>query len=208
MQTYETIFITIPTLTDQEESDLVEGWAAVVTDGGGSFAANERMGRRRLAYPIRKFEDGVYVRFLYDSASEVPHELERRFGLSDKVLRHLTVKLERDRAVAAKEQAVKDAAARVEAEAARLRQAEERAEAEAKAEAEAEAKAEEEAKARAEAEAAAPEETAPEEPAAESATVDEEAATEELTDTAADDAEPVATAAAGEAEPDTEKGGQ
>src|SRR5262245_62957708 len=83
------------------------------------MAANDRMGRRRLAYAIGKFDDGVYTRFLYDSLPAVPKELERRIRISDKVLRYLTVRLEPDWAVAAKEQAVRDAQARAEAEAAR-----------------------------------------------------------------------------------------
>jgi small subunit ribosomal protein S6 len=116
MQTYETIFITRPTLTEDEEKSTVEVLAQIVTGGGGTFAANDRMGRRRLAYPILKQTDGVYVRFLYDSGPEVPKELERRCRLSDDVLRAMTVRLEPNWAVAAKEQAVRDEEARVEAE--------------------------------------------------------------------------------------------
>jgi hypothetical protein len=55
------------------------------------------------------------VRFLYDSDSAVPKELERRMGLSDRVLRVLTVRMEPKWAAASKEQAVIDARARVEA---------------------------------------------------------------------------------------------
>ena len=109
MPTYETLFITPPTLSDEDERATVETLAAIVTDGGGSFTANERMGRRRLAYSIRKFEDGVYTRFLYDSAVEIPKELERRIRLSDNVLRSLTVRMEENWAEASKVQAVKDA---------------------------------------------------------------------------------------------------
>ena len=69
----------------------------------------------RLAYPIRKYDDGVYTRFLYDAAAAVPQELERRAKLSDKVLRWLTVKLEQEWAVDAKRQAEQDAKDRVEA---------------------------------------------------------------------------------------------
>ena len=119
IRTYETVFITIPTLTDEEEAAVVGALTAVVTDGGGVFAANDRMGRRRLAYPIKKFEDGVYTRFLYDSDSAVPKELDRRLRISDKVIRHMTISMDLDWAVASKEQAVRDAQARVEAEAAR-----------------------------------------------------------------------------------------
>jgi small subunit ribosomal protein S6 len=119
IRTYETVFITLPTLTDEEERAVVDALTAVVADGGGVFAANDRMGRRRLAYPIKKFEDGVYTRFLYDSDSGVPKELDRRLRISDKVIRLMTITMELDWAVASKEQAVRDAQARVEAEAAR-----------------------------------------------------------------------------------------
>ena len=127
MPTYETLFITPPTLSDDDERATVEGLATIVTDGGGAFTVNERMGRRRLAYPIRKFDDGVYTRFLYDSAIEVPKELERRIRLSENVLRSLTVRLEEDWAEASKIQAVKDAERRAEQEAEAARLAEEEA---------------------------------------------------------------------------------
>ena len=122
MPTYETLFITPPTLSDEEERETVALMAAIVTDAGGSFTVNDRMGRRRLAYPIKKFEDGVYTRFLYDCDIETPKELERRIRISDNVLRSLTVRLEENWAVASKIQAVKDAERRaeMEIEAARL----------------------------------------------------------------------------------------
>jgi small subunit ribosomal protein S6 len=106
--TYETVFITLPSLTDQEETDLVSSLAQIVAADGGSLVANDRMGRRRLAYPLRKFEDGVYTRFLYDSTPEAPKELARRIRLSDKILRHLTVRLDPEWAEEAKEQWARD----------------------------------------------------------------------------------------------------
>ena len=117
--TYETLFITLPNLTEEEERATVAALAQVVNEGGGEFAANERMGRRRLAYAIQSCEDGVYSRFLYDSPPSVPKELDRRLRISEKVLRHMTICMEPDWAVASKEQAVRDAAARLEAEASR-----------------------------------------------------------------------------------------
>ena len=123
MPTYETIFITLPNLTEEEERGAVGPLAQLVEDRG-TLVANDRMGRRRLAYPIKKHEDGVYTRLLYDADAAVPRELERRLRISDRVLRHMTVRLEDDWAVAAKEQAVRDAQARVEAEAARAAEAE------------------------------------------------------------------------------------
>lgn len=118
MPTYETLFITLPNLSEDEERTVVAGLSQVVSDANGTMVAVDRMGRRRLAYPIKKFEDGVYTRFLYDADTTVPRELERRLRISDKVLRQITVRLTEDWAKAAKEQVIRDAEARAEAEAA------------------------------------------------------------------------------------------
>ena len=134
MNTYETIFITTPNLSEDEEKSTVDALHAVITDRGGESFIVERMGRRRLAYPIRKFDDGVYTRFLYDSDTETPKELDRRMRLSDRVLRALTVRLEKTWASDAKEDAVRIIERRAEEA--------KRAEEEAKAAAEAAAKAE------------------------------------------------------------------
>lgn len=113
MNTYETVFITPPNLTEEDERATVDLMSKIVTDGGGTFHANDRMGRRRLAYPIQKHEDGVYTRFLYDSANTVPIELQRRMRIADSILRSITVRLEKDWAEAAKKQAVLDAQRRI-----------------------------------------------------------------------------------------------
>lgn len=119
MRSYETIFITLPTLSDEEEKAVVDHLAQVVQDGGGAIAIRDRMGRRRLAYPIQKHEDGVYTRFIYDAEPSVPKELDRRLRISDKVLRHMTIFMEPEWAAYSKEQYERDLQARAEAEAAR-----------------------------------------------------------------------------------------
>lgn len=161
MALYETLFITPPTLSEEDEKATVDALLDVITSGGGSLVANDRMGRRRLGFPIKKHDDGVYIRFLYDSDSAVPKELERRIRLSDQVLRSLTVVLKRDWAADARRRAAEDIVRREEAKVEEARRAVE-------AEAEAKVKAEAEAKAEAEPEASAAEPST-EEPAAESA---------------------------------------
>lgn len=129
MPTYETLFITSPELNEADEAAAIEALASVVSSGGGTMVSNDRMGRRRLAYPIDKFNDGVYVRFLYDSGTDVPQEIERRMRLSDRVLRSLTVRLEPEWAEVAKVDAVREAAERVAALEREAAEARERAEA-------------------------------------------------------------------------------
>jgi small subunit ribosomal protein S6 len=135
--TYETIFIATPGLTVEDESATISALSQVITEGGGEVTVADRMGRRRLAYPIKKFDEGIYVRLLYDSGADVPKELERRIRLSDNILRGLTVRLTLEWAEHAKEQAVRDAQRRAEAEAAEAAAAKAAAEAAAKAAAEA-----------------------------------------------------------------------
>jgi small subunit ribosomal protein S6 len=177
LQTYETLFITPPNLTEEDERTIADALAGVVTDGGGTLVTQDRMGRRRLGYPIQKFDDGVYIRLLYDSDPAVPKELERRGRLSDHVLRMLTVRLEEEWAEDAKQQAVRDAERRAEAEA------------QAKIEAEkAAAEAEEAAKRAAEESATAPE-PASSTDASPAAVASAAVATEAAADTEGDDEE-------------------
>ena len=107
MKTYESLIITTPELPESDEKTLVDGMIAIITGRDGTLHINDRMGRRRLAYPIKKTEDGVYTRLLYDSGSDVPQEMERRLRLSDKVLRVMTIALEKDWAEDSKKEAVR-----------------------------------------------------------------------------------------------------
>jgi small subunit ribosomal protein S6 len=124
--TYETIFITSPTLTEEETETTVSMLAGVVTDGNGEMIANEKMGRRRLAYPISKFDDGVYTKFLYEAEGQIPKELDRRGRLADQVLRSLTVKLDVDWAADARVQAALVVQKRIEDEARAIEEAEQK----------------------------------------------------------------------------------
>lgn len=161
MPTYETIFITRPNLTDEDEGAVVSTVEGLISEGGGSIVYQDRMGRRRLAYPIQKFEDGTYYRFLYEAATTIPQEIERRNRLSDRVMRSMTVRLDKHESVRAREQAVLDAQRREEdARKAAERAEQEAQEAAAAAAAEA-AKAAEPAEAPAEAPAAAESATTP-----------------------------------------------
>jgi small subunit ribosomal protein S6 len=59
----------------------------------------ERWGKRRLAYRVKKFEDGIYYLLYYEAPSPVVQELERRIRIEDKLLRFLTVAVDWDRKI-------------------------------------------------------------------------------------------------------------
>ena len=96
MRTYELMFIVRPELEDEALDALVERVQQVMTDNGGQAEKVDRMGRRRLAYPIKKHRDGHYVLIQAGLERLAMTELERNLKLSDDVIRHLLVRLDED----------------------------------------------------------------------------------------------------------------
>jgi small subunit ribosomal protein S6 len=92
MQLYETGFLLAPNLSDEETEKLLSQMAEVVSQKEGRLVRQERWGKRRLAYPIKRFGEAFYVFFHYEGRPDIPVELERRFKQSDAVLRYLTLK--------------------------------------------------------------------------------------------------------------------
>ena len=96
MPNYEIMFIVSPT-TVEEEIDKINGQIeAVVTSGGGKVGKVEKMGKRRLAYLVKKFREGSYVLFTIEAGGAVVREAERRLRVMDAVLKYLTVRLDED----------------------------------------------------------------------------------------------------------------
>lgn len=97
MRTYEVMFILKSDLPEEETERIVSQMEAVVTSTGGSLNKVDKMGRRRLAYPLGKYHDGYYVLFALECESSTLQELERRLKVADSVLRHLTVRVDEER---------------------------------------------------------------------------------------------------------------
>ena len=94
MLQYELVFIADPTYTDEEVDELLKGYEQVVTAAGGRSLKVERWGRRRLAYPIRHHEEGMYVLMTLECPASLVKELDRRFRMNDRILRHMSVRVE------------------------------------------------------------------------------------------------------------------
>lgn len=101
-RTYELVFIADPRLSDEEVVGLTDDYKAMITSTGAQIVKEESWGRRRLAYPIQKLNEGQYV-ILYVEAEGVHgdrvnpfKEVERRMSQNDKILRFLTVRTDLD----------------------------------------------------------------------------------------------------------------
>jgi small subunit ribosomal protein S6 len=92
MTQYETGFVLAPTLSEEETAQLIQQMAAIVAQKKGRLVKQDVWGKRRLAYVIRKFSEGVYVFFTYEGPGDISAEMERRFKQTDSVIRFLTVK--------------------------------------------------------------------------------------------------------------------
>lgn len=100
-RTYEIMFIVRPDIEEAEIDKIIETFSGYVTSGGGSIKQTEKMGRRRLAYTVRRFNDGFYILLIVDSPASLIHEIERRLRVSEQVIKFITVRTdEEDKRVA------------------------------------------------------------------------------------------------------------
>ncbi len=112
MRQYETGFVLSPTLSEEETTQFLQQMAEIVAQKKGRMVKQDVWGKRRLAFPIKRFQEGLYVFFTYDGPGDVSLELERRFKQSEAVIRFMTVvKDPRDQVRRKKKRRAEDAAA-------------------------------------------------------------------------------------------------
>ncbi len=107
-RTYEVMFIVRPDLEEADLDKLIEGISGNVTGGGGEIKSVEKMGRRRLAYTVRKFNDGLYVLLTIGAAGSLIAEIERRLRVSEQVIKFITVRMDEEEKRLAKVKAIRD----------------------------------------------------------------------------------------------------
>jgi len=91
-RTYEVMFIVRPDLTDEDVDKLVSTFETNIANAGATLKKTDRMGKRRLAYLVRKFHEGNYVLFTVEADGNAIHEIERRLRVSEPVIKFITVR--------------------------------------------------------------------------------------------------------------------
>ena len=107
-RSYEVMFIVRPDVEEADLDKLIEGFSGNVTNGGGEVKSVEKMGRRRLAYTVRKFNDGFYVLLTIAAAGSLIAEIERRLRVSEPVIKFITVRMDEEEKRLAKVKAIRD----------------------------------------------------------------------------------------------------
>jgi small subunit ribosomal protein S6 len=107
-RTYELMFIVRPDMADEDLDKLVSHLETTVTSASGTVKAVDRMGKRRLAYMVRKFREGIYILMTIEGAGTVIHELERRLRVTEQVIKFLTVRVDEEQKRLEKIKALRD----------------------------------------------------------------------------------------------------
>ena len=93
---YEVMFIVRPDVEDEEADKLIEALSTTVKSGGGVVKSAEKLGRRKLAYQVRKFNDGNYILLTIEADGPVVLELERRLRVTEQVIKFITVRMDEE----------------------------------------------------------------------------------------------------------------
>ncbi len=97
MRRYEVVFVLVPTLAEEEVDQAIESFTRIAQEKSAEILEVDNWGKRRLAFSVKKHEEGIYVILsLEEPAAEAVAELERRFKVTDSVIRFLTVRVDQD----------------------------------------------------------------------------------------------------------------
>src|SRR3974390_248630 len=95
-RTYELMFIVRPDMVDEELDKLISTVESAGTGTGGTGKNVEKMGKRRLAYTVRRFNDGQYILLTIEGPGTVIHEVERRLRVTEPVIKFITVRIDEE----------------------------------------------------------------------------------------------------------------
>ena len=122
LKQYETVFIATPVLSDAQMKEAVAKYTKLITDNGGEVVYEENWGLRQLAYPIQHKTSGFYYLIQFKSEPSFVQTLETQYFRDERIIRYLTVALDKNAAAYAQKRrenkAAKAAAQPVEAPAA------------------------------------------------------------------------------------------
>jgi small subunit ribosomal protein S6 len=96
---YELVYILPPDATEQQSAELHGQVEAIVSRMAGQIERTENWGRRRLAYEIARFKEGVYVLEVINGGGDLMKEIDRRLRTMDQVIRHMVVRVDEEKKV-------------------------------------------------------------------------------------------------------------
>ena len=95
MNSYETVFILTPVLSEDQMKEAVAKFKGFLVDNGAEIVNEELWGLKKLAYPIQKKSTGFYVLFEYKAEPTIVKKLDIAFRRDERVIRFLTFRLDK-----------------------------------------------------------------------------------------------------------------
>lgn len=96
-QFYETMYILRPDLHEEMLDQAIEKYQNLLREQGATEIQTQHRGKRRLAYEIKRFREGIYIQMNYTAPGQAIAVMERAMRLSDEVIRYLTTKSEAEK---------------------------------------------------------------------------------------------------------------
>ena len=93
MRVYEVTYILDPNLEEEQITKSQEKFSELVTKNGGEIVNVENWGKRRLAYEVKGYNEGIYIMMRISSGDESAKTLRRNLNIADEVLRSMLVRL-------------------------------------------------------------------------------------------------------------------
>src|SRR5690606_11499307 len=92
---YEAVFIMTPVLSADQTKETVDKFKTLLKDNGATIVNEEDWGLKKLAYPIQKKSTGFYQLFQFEAEGDIIAKLELAFKRDERIMRFLTVKLDK-----------------------------------------------------------------------------------------------------------------
>ncbi len=96
MNRYETVFILTPVLSEEQTKEAVKVYEDFITSNGGAIKHKEFWGLKKMAYQIQKKSNGFYNLVEFEAQGDLIQKLEIAFKRDERIMRFLTVRMEKD----------------------------------------------------------------------------------------------------------------
>ena len=93
LKDYELVYILSPDMTDEALETRINGMSTFITSREGTIDAVDKWGKKRLAYPIKHFQDGNYILTKFKMSPGHCKELEANLRISEDIVRHLLIRV-------------------------------------------------------------------------------------------------------------------
>jgi small subunit ribosomal protein S6 len=104
---YELVYVVSPDATEEQVNELHAQVESIVQRLGGQLEKTETWGRRKLAYEIGRHKEGIYVLEVILGSGELMKEIDRRFKVTELIIRHLAVRVDEEQAVVERTRALR-----------------------------------------------------------------------------------------------------